>query len=115
MERARRLRKGSEFDTVYQKGTVVSGPLLVVRYVANGEGPSRWAFAVGKRVSKKAVDRNRLRRQLREAARALCVASGHDIVVTARVRALGSSFGDLGDALEAGLRRAGILGGAERC
>ena len=37
MERARRLRKGIEFDTVYQKGTVVSGPLLVVRHMANGE------------------------------------------------------------------------------
>jgi ribonuclease P protein component len=115
VERARRLRKGSEFDTVYQKGTVVSGPLLVLRYLQNGEGPARWGFAVGKRISKKAVDRNRVRRRLREAARQLRIVPGHDIVVTARGRALESSFGDLQSALEAAVRRAGLLEEAETC
>ncbi len=115
MERARRLRKGGEFDTVYQKGTVVSGPLLVLRHWQSGEGPSRWGFAVGKRISKKAVERNRLRRRLREAARLLAVVPGQDIVVTARGRALESSFGDIQGALAAALGRAGLLQEGERC
>jgi ribonuclease P protein component len=115
VERARRLRKGSEFDTVYQKGTVVSGPLLVVRHLPGGDSASRWGFAVGKRVSKKAVERNRLRRQLREAARTLPIATGHDIVVTARVRALAAPFGALRSELEATLRRAGLLESPKGC
>ncbi|MEX1102758.1 MAG: ribonuclease P protein component [Dehalococcoidia bacterium] len=115
MERARRLRKGSEFDTVYQKGTVVSGPLLVVRHLPGGEGPTRWGFAVGKRISKKAVERNLIRRRLREGARVLEVAPGHDIVVTARARALGAPYGELRAALSAILQRAGLLEeGSER-
>lgn len=109
MERARRLRKGAEFDTVYQKGTVVSGPLLVLRVFPNEDGPTRWGFAVGKRISKRSVVRNRIRRRLREAARLLPVADGYDVVVTARQRALDASFQDLQSALERAVKRAGIL------
>lgn len=115
MERARRLRKGSEFDTVYQKGTVVSGPLLVVRHLPNADGPTRWGFAVGKRISKKAVERNLIRRRLREGARLLPVAPGRDIVVTARARALEASFSELQAALAALLKRAGLLEEAPGC
>lgn len=109
MERARRLRKGSEFDTVYQKGTVVSGPLLVLRHTPRPGEQGRWGFAVGKRISRKAVERNLVRRRLREGARVLPVAPGHDVVVTARARALGATFDELQTALRALLERAGLL------
>jgi ribonuclease P protein component len=115
VERARRLRKGSEFDTVYQKGTVVSGPLLVVRHLPNADGPTRWGFAVGKRISKKAVERNLVRRRLREGARVLPVTPGRDIVVTARAKALEASFSELQAALAAVLERAGLLEEAPGC
>jgi ribonuclease P protein component len=115
VERARRLRKGSEFDTVYQKGTVVSGPLLVLRHLPNPDGATHWGFAVGKRISKKAVERNLIRRRLREAARLLPVAAGHDIVVTARARALSASYGELESGLVALLERAGLLEEAAGC
>ena len=109
MERARRLRKGTEFDTVYAKGAVFSGPLLVLRAHAHGSGATRWGFAVGKRISKKAVVRNRIRRRLKEASRALPVLDGSDIVVTARQGAMDASFEELAGALEKGLRRARLL------
>lgn len=109
MERARRLRKGREFDTVYKEGTVTSGPLLVVRAHRTEAGVARWGFAVGKRISKKAVVRNRIRRRLREASRALPVAGGVDIIVTARLGTLDASFGQLRLALEQGMRRASLL------
>ena len=113
MERARRLRKGSEFDHVYAKGTVISGPLLVVRHLDNGGLPARWGFAVGKRIAKKAVVRNRVRRRLREGARTLCVADGADIVVTARAKALDAGYSDLRASLERQLGRAGLLCASE--
>jgi len=109
MERARRLRKGSEFDTVYQEGTVTSGPLFVVRHLENGGALTRWGFAVGKRLSKKATVRNRLKRQIREAARLLEVKPGVDIVVTARQGLLEASFAEIQAALAKSLQRAGLL------
>ena len=107
--RARRLSRGDEFDSVYSKGTVISGPLLLVRVKRNEVGTTRWGFAVGKRLSKKAVVRNRLRRQLREAIRQLPVDEGWDIVVQARPKAMAATFAALREDLAQRLRRAGAL------
>lgn len=68
---------------------------------------------MGKRLAKKAVVRNRVRRRIREAARQIELRAGDDIIVTARARALDAPFRDIGAALEKQLRRAGLL--AEGC
>lgn len=106
MERAWRLRKGSEFDTAYAKGTVTSGPLLVVRVLANDVGHPRWGYAVGKRIAKSAVVRNHHRRRLREAATAAGNAGGWDIIVTARANALSAPYAEVAAALVRQLKRA---------
>ena len=113
MERARRLRKGGEFDTAYSEGTVIGGPLLVLRVRANGLGHSRWGFAVGKRIAPHATQRNRTKRVLREAARLIAVAPGWDIVVTARGAALDISAAGADGAIRRGLGKAGVQTGAE--
>ncbi len=96
MDRSRRLRKGPEFDTAYQKGTVVRGPLLVVRVSSNGLGRDRWGVAVGRRLVPLAHDRNRVRRRLREAARAAAREErGRDIIVVAREGAVTASVAEL--------------------
>ena len=110
MRRENRLRKGAEFDTVYSEGTVVSGPLVVLRYVANECGHPRWGFAVGKRLAKQAVVRNRTKRRLRELARILEGMGAFDIILTARAGALDASDTDLRLALQRAVRKAGIGG-----
>lgn len=109
MERTERLRKGNEFDTVYSKGTVVGGPLLVVRHLPNDTGVTRWGFAVGKRLSKRATDRNRTKRRLREYAQTLPLIQGIDVVVTARRGAIEATYAELGRALTRTLARASLL------
>ena len=90
-----RLRKGREFDRVYSEGTVIGGPLFVVRVVANEVSEARWGFAVGKKLAPKSVVRNRTRRRLREAVRLSEFPGGRDYVVTARPRLLEASFQDI--------------------
>ena len=109
MQRQERLRKGTEFDTVYKEGTVVGGPLLVVRHRSNGTECSRWGFAVGKRLAKQAVRRNRTKRRLKAIAQAFSLERPSDIVVTARNGAIEASYEDLHRALARGLRKAGLL------
>jgi ribonuclease P protein component len=109
VKRAERLRKGREFDTAYSRGTVVSGPLLVLRVLPNGLDRTRWGFAVGKRLAKHATDRNRARRRLREIARTLPVLPGYDVIVTARNGCLEASTPRLRGALEAVIAKAGLL------
>jgi len=109
VDRRHRLSKGSEFDTVYEKGTAVGGPLVVLRHIPSDGPVARWGFAVGKRLSKRAVRRNRVKRRLKAAAETYPVRSGVDIVVTARNGAVEASFHDLRVALGRVLGRAGLI------
>lgn len=112
MERSQRLRKGNEFDSVYKKGTVVGGPLLVLRHIPNDVGEVRWGFAVGKRLAKQAVLRNRTKRRLKAAAERANVIPGIDIVVTARNGAIEARYADLERALFRALAKARLLAGS---
>ena len=65
------LRASAEFQAVFSGGTRFSGPLfrLQVLPVAGDQASARLGMTVSKRVDKRAVGRNRIRRQVREAFR----------------------------------------------
>jgi ribonuclease P protein component len=81
-------------------------------YVAPGEGPARAAWVTGRRVGG-AVARNRARRILREAWRALApgVEEGHDVVLVARGPFGRARAPELTEEIEELLRRAGLIEG----
>ncbi len=81
--------------------------------VAPNELPyPRFGFIIGKRVSKRAVARNRVRRRLREAARRAPVHPGWDVLLIARPAALDASYTTLRAALLELGRRCGVIGAA---
>jgi ribonuclease P protein component len=83
----------------------------VVLYVAPGEGPARAAWVTGRTVGG-AVARNRARRLLREAWRALApeVEVGHDLVLVARGPFGRARVSELIEEIEGLLRRARLMG-----
>lgn len=108
MKREYRLRKGSEFDSAFSKGTVIGGPLVVLRVLPNSVGHARWGFAVGKKIARLSTTRSRVKRLMREAARSIELDSPTDIIVTARRDALEANFAQFQTAIERGLRKAGL-------
>lgn len=66
--RAARLLKHSDFDRVYKQGRRQFSSHMTVFYLRQAEGGARIGFTVG-RVLGGAVDRNRIKRRLREAVR----------------------------------------------
>lgn len=82
--------------------------MLAIRTMPNACPHSRFGFAVGKRIGT-AVVRNRVKRRLREAVRALQPAGGWDVVVIARPAAAEADFAGLRGALAALFRRAGLV------
>ena len=72
-------------------------------------------IVVGKRIGP-AVVRNRVKRLLREAARARlgCLPPGYDIVLIARQEAAGARLGDITAALDVLLQRERLLSGRNR-
>lgn len=63
-----RLRKTKEIREVF-KGKAFRESFLLLRLSRNGREETKFAFVVGKNVSKKATIRNKIRRKVREAVR----------------------------------------------
>lgn len=90
MQRRNRLSRSRDFDAVYRHGRSVSTRFLVLYWFAreaddDDAGEPRLGLAVPKGIGG-AVVRNRVKRQLREAWRALdpAPAGGYDYVLIAR-------------------------------
>lgn len=113
LSRKLRLRKRQDFDSVYKKGKSYSCKYLKV-YVLNTDLPQqRCGFSISKKVSKKAVERNKLKRQLsfvlREELKSL--KNGMDIVFVVRGVILELSFDDIKYNVKELLKKANLYTG----
>jgi ribonuclease P protein component len=115
--RRRRVSRSGEFDRVYREGHSHASRYLVVHAFprADDDPEPRLGVSVGRKVGG-AVDRNRVKRLLREAfwETAPTLPGGHDFVIVARPDAgpLAAESGERGiaEALHEVLRTAGLLG-----
>ncbi|GAC1347869.1 MAG: hypothetical protein NVSMB18_34300 [Acetobacteraceae bacterium] len=109
---ATRLTRRAEFLLVAGKGRKAPAPGLVLQSLARGdEAPARLGFTVTKKVGN-AVVRNRTRRRLRAAARAVLEdvpVRGVDLVLIGRDGTRGRKFSLLVDDLKRALGRVGAL------
>ena len=86
MKRANRLSRSRDFETVYRQGRSVSSRFLVLYWFPQEEAASpRFGFSVPRSVGG-AVERNKIKRQLREVWRERLerVPSGNDYVLIVR-------------------------------
>jgi len=109
MRREQRLRRRNDFDAVYRRGRAWSNDLLALRALRSDLPESRFGFAVGKRTGN-AVARNRVKRRLREAIKALAPTGGWDVVIIARPPAAGADYWQLLAALRSLFGRARLHG-----
>ena len=86
MKRANRLSRSRDFDAVYRQGRSVSSRFLVLYWFPQDEpAEPRFGFSVPRTVGG-AVERNRIKRQLRAVWRERLdrVPAGHDYVLIVR-------------------------------
>lgn len=89
----------------------MSSRLLILAWAPNNLTTTRIGFVVGKRISKRAVERNYIKRLLSEAIRPALVdlPGGMDIVISAKNQVIGSDLHILRHDIATLLRRAQLL------
>ncbi|MDD3386669.1 MAG: ribonuclease P protein component [Candidatus Pacebacteria bacterium] len=64
-----RLKKKKEFETVFKNGKTVRSKNIISKYFKSEDNKTKIGFIVSKKVSKKAVERNKIKRRLRASVR----------------------------------------------
>jgi ribonuclease P protein component len=110
MNRQYRLRRNSDFRRVRQIGKSYASPLMVLAFLRNELDHNRFGFVVSKQLGK-AVERNKIKRRMREAARLRLakIKPGFDLVLIARKPAGQASYHDIAQAMDHLLESANLL------
>ena len=92
-----RLKRDKDFQRVFKGGKGAYGSFCGAKFAKNNLKHSRIAVVVGTKVSKSAVVRNRLRRQIREVVRLRMakIAPGYDLVIVVKPEAKGKTQPEL--------------------
>ena len=89
-----RLTRDKDLKKVFSRGKSFFAPPFKLKILKNDLGVSRFAIVVSNQVAKKATQRNKLKRQLREIIRLYLteIKPGYDLVLIARPKILTYSF-----------------------
>jgi len=111
LEKKYRLTKKEDFDTVFQKGAWARGRLLSLRIKKTTNAFPRIGLVVGTKITKKAVTRNRIKRQLRASFSSHIkeIKRGLDIVVVVTPDITGKKFTDIHEEITHLLTKAHII------
>jgi len=110
MKRQYRLQDSTDFQRVRRNGKFYASPIMVLAFLRNGLAYSRFGFVVSKRLGK-AVQRNKIKRRIREAARLRLsqVKPGFDLVFIARQPMSQASYPEVEQFLERSLKESDLL------
>jgi len=106
------IKLKKEFDLIYKRGRVSGGTFFSLRFLENRKRePSRFTIIISTKISKKAVIRNRKKRQMREIVRLNFdkMKPNYLVLLTLKEESLGASYQDLEKEFLSLAKRAGIL------
>jgi len=105
------LKNEKEIKNIYKKGNSVFDSVCGIKFIeSSGENP-RFAIVVGKKVSKLAVDRNKIRRQYKAILKEFLpnFSKNADIILIVSKPSLEMSFNDKKERLEKVLKKGGFI------
>ena len=110
MKRQYRLRHNSDFRRVRQHGKSYASPIMVLAFLRNELNHNRFGFVVSKRLGK-AVQRNKIKRRMREAVRHRIsqIKPGFDVILIARKQINRATMRDISQTLDYLLEKGDLL------
>ena len=97
LKKYNRLAKTKDIDNVFKKGRSSYGSILGVKSLDNNLDFNRFTVVVSNKVSKKAVVRNKIKRQIREVVKQElpCLKIGKDVIILTLPVIVGQKFTDI--------------------
>ncbi len=97
-----RLTKERDFNQIHKFGIFVGENFLAIKFKKNNLDISRFGFLVGTKISKKAVQRNLIKRRLRESVKSKLnkIKPGYDIVFFTKPEIVNKSYSEINKAVE---------------
>jgi len=89
-----RLVKDKDFKKIFKIGKFLRTKIFNIKVLANELDINRYGIIISAKISKKAVERNRLKRQFREVIKDFDnkLITGHDFVIIVSPLALGQEY-----------------------
>lgn len=106
-----RLTKNVDFSKIYSRGTYVAFGGIGIKFLKTKNPTVRIGLAVGKNFSKKAVERNRMKRVLAQSCHPLLgfLKPGFDIVIMAMRGKSPLQISEAGEVLERIFKKANLI------
>jgi ribonuclease P protein component len=106
-----RVTKEREFQAIYRRGKYKATALFSVHYLPNRFGFSRIGIVVTKKISKKATERNLIKRRVREIAREMLpkIKGNFDVVISIKKLATEKEYAEIHKELADIFQKAGLI------
>ena len=95
LKKQNRLTKKKDFERIFKQGRGFKENALFLKIVEKEAGPTKVGIIVSKKVSKKAVERNKVKRRIREIVRKIEFKQGFDIIIITHPSAKDLSFEEI--------------------
>jgi ribonuclease P protein component len=101
LKKISRLTKDKEFENVLKKGKGIYNPMFSLKALANDLPHNRYGIIVSLKVHKKATERNKIKRRVREALRSFdkLIRIHQDMVIVCRASMVNVEFQEIKKAL----------------
>lgn len=106
-----RLKKDRDFEKVFKKGRAHKNPFFSIKFHPNRVGSVRVGIVVGRKVSPKSTERNKLKRRIRESLKTFLpkIKRNIDIVIVSFSRSRDLDFRQIKEDIEDLLKKARLL------
>ncbi len=97
LKKNQRITDSKDFQTIYRRGRHNSNAFFSLNYLPNYYGVCRFGIVVNKKVAKKAIERNLLKRRIREILKLNydTIVTGFDIIISTRPKTKEIPFSQL--------------------
>ncbi len=104
-----RLTKQKDFDKIFKTGYSSFDKIMGVKVIRNGLKYNRFGVIVGKKISNKAVIRNKIKRRIRETLKIYNIQKSFDIIIIALPAIKDKNYQDIHISLKKNLKKLNLI------